>query len=374
MAVAFAAVSWLGPTAMHAIILGLDAVALWTIAWGNWRRLGYILWLPLVPFEIAAGQLISSSPRRSWLRSTASCGPWPRSRFTKVWPAVALPLRYWRPFLIALAAFALISLRGCDLWPQWIASLVATFGHPFGPVVPVPWIARAIIAAGLLCFPRPWTRALAASAISPGLYWGQLVVLVAPISLWLARRDFPDAATRANLGLPRHRPAAASRITTAIVTPVMTIDPTTVSACTFGIVHPWGGAATSRSSRKVTANTIHDRRDGGSSQREEQEHERRVGVPPCIVVRRTNATSAIAAMPVASRSASAAGRRRRTRPARTSPPAPTRPAGTRPDRTPASSPRRSPRPRRAPGSPPRVPRVQREHPEDVVLVVARLLS
>ena len=56
-AVAFAAVSWLGPAPVHATILVLDVVALWTIAWGNWRRLGYILWFPLIPFEIAAGQL-----------------------------------------------------------------------------------------------------------------------------------------------------------------------------------------------------------------------------------------------------------------------------------------------------------------------------
>jgi hypothetical protein len=41
----------------------------------------------------------------------------------------------------------------------------------------------------LLFFQRPWTRALAAAIVSPGLYWGQLVVLVAPFSLWLARRD-----------------------------------------------------------------------------------------------------------------------------------------------------------------------------------------
>ena len=56
-AVAFGAVSWLGPAAIQAIVLTLDAVALWTIAGGNLRRLGYILWCPLIPFEIAAGQL-----------------------------------------------------------------------------------------------------------------------------------------------------------------------------------------------------------------------------------------------------------------------------------------------------------------------------
>ena len=116
-AVAFAAVSWLGPAAIHGIILALDAVALWTIAWGNWRRLGYILWIPLIPYELAAGQL-------NLLIAAAIVAAqhgivWPLAAMTlaKVWPAIALPLRHWRRFLIALAAFALISLPWLYLWP-----------------------------------------------------------------------------------------------------------------------------------------------------------------------------------------------------------------------------------------------------------------
>ena len=37
--------------------LALDALALWVIAGGSWRRLGWLLWFPLIPFELAAGQL-----------------------------------------------------------------------------------------------------------------------------------------------------------------------------------------------------------------------------------------------------------------------------------------------------------------------------
>jgi len=190
-AVAFAAVSWLGPWAIHAIVVALDVAALWTIAWGNWRRLGYILWFPLIAWEIAAGQL-------NLLIAAAIVAAqhgivWPLAAMTlaKVWPAVALPLRHWRRFLIDLALFSLLSLPWLVLWPQWFETLVDTSSHPLGPVVPVPWVARAAIAAILLAFQRPWTRALAAAIVSPGLYWGQLVVLVAPISLWLARNDLP---------------------------------------------------------------------------------------------------------------------------------------------------------------------------------------
>jgi hypothetical protein len=189
--VAFAAVSWLGPGAIHAIILVLDAIALWTIAWGNWRRLGYILWFPLIPFEIAAGQLNLLIAAAIVAAQYGIVWPLAAMSLAKVWPAVALPLRHWRRFLVALVLFSLVSLPWLPLWPQWVAALIDTSGHPFGPVIPIPWIARAGVSVVLLLLRRPWARALAAAIFSPGLYWGQLVVLVAPFSLWLARREVP---------------------------------------------------------------------------------------------------------------------------------------------------------------------------------------
>src|SRR5262249_42708317 len=113
----------------------------------------------------------------------------------KVWPAVALPPRHWRRFLIDLALFALLSLPWLFLWPQWIDTLVGTSSHPLGPVVPIPWVARGAVAAGLAALRAPGARAPAAPRASPGLYWGQLVVLVAPVSLWLARNDSPSEAS-----------------------------------------------------------------------------------------------------------------------------------------------------------------------------------
>jgi hypothetical protein len=193
-AVAFGAVSWLGPGAIHAAILALDAIALWTIAWGDWRRLGFILWFPLIPFEIAAGQLNLIIAAAIVAAQHGIVWPLAAVSLAKVWPAVALPPRYWRRFLVAILAFSLVSLPWLHLWPQWVAALIDTTSHPFGPVIPVPWIARAGVAAVLLLLQRPWTRALAAAIVSPGLYWGQLVVLVAPFSLWLAER-FPSGRT-----------------------------------------------------------------------------------------------------------------------------------------------------------------------------------
>ncbi|HEY0444733.1 MAG TPA: hypothetical protein VGC90_10960 [Candidatus Limnocylindrales bacterium] len=207
-AVAFAAVSWAGPAAIHAIVLVLDAVALWTIAGRDFRRLGYLLWFPLIPFELAAGQLnlLIAAAIVAAQRGTA----WPLAAMSlaKVWPVLALPRRLWRPFLIALVAIAAISLPWLPLWPQWISALVETSGHPLGPVVPVPFLVRAVFVVGLLAVRRPWATALGTAISSPGLYWGQLVVLVAPVGLWLGRNDAPRRpAAETDSGLSPARPA-----------------------------------------------------------------------------------------------------------------------------------------------------------------------
>ena len=94
---------------------------------------------------------------------------WPLAAMTlaKVWPAIALPLRYWRHFLIALAAFAVISLPWLYLWPEWITTLVNASAHPPGPVVPVQWVARAAIAALLLTPPATLGAGLGRRHLQP---------------------------------------------------------------------------------------------------------------------------------------------------------------------------------------------------------------
>ena len=195
-AVAFAGLSWLGPGAIHAVILALDGVALWVLAGRDWRRLGWVLWFPLIPFELAAGQLnlIVAAAIVAAQRGTT----WPLAAMSlaKVWPIFALPPRYWRGFIVAATVFALVSLPWLGLWPAWIGTLLSRLPHPLGPVVPVPFVVRAIAAVGLVALQRPWTRALAAIIASPDLYWGQLVVLVAPLSLWLRRNEFAAVSKR----------------------------------------------------------------------------------------------------------------------------------------------------------------------------------
>jgi hypothetical protein len=202
-AVAFATISWLGAWAIHAAILALDLVSLWVIGGRDWRRLGWILWFPLIPFEIAAGQLnlITAAAIVAAQRGTT----WPLAAMSlaKIWPILALPPRYWRGFLLAVAVFALVSLPWLSLWPGWIETLLYRLPHPLGPVIPVPLVVRVVVAVGLVALQRPWARALAAAIASPGLYWGQLVVLVAPVSLLLNRepRTQPREAGSASAGV-----------------------------------------------------------------------------------------------------------------------------------------------------------------------------
>jgi hypothetical protein len=60
-----------------------------------------------------------------------------------------------------------------------------------------------VIALVLVVVAKPWTRALAAAIVSPGLYWGQLVVLIAPIALWLEARDIRVSVRRPITGEQR---------------------------------------------------------------------------------------------------------------------------------------------------------------------------
>jgi hypothetical protein len=203
-AAAFAALSWAGAGAIHVVILGLDGLALWVIARGDWRRLGWILWFPLIPFELAAGQLNLLAAAAMVLAQRGTTWPLAAMSLAKIWPILALPPRYWRGFVIALGAIALVSLPWIGLWPQWFETLASRLPHPMGPVVPVPFAVRAVAAVVLVAFQRPWSRMVGAMIASPDLYWGQLVVLVAPLSLLFDRVLRFSRAAQATTGTRSH--------------------------------------------------------------------------------------------------------------------------------------------------------------------------
>lgn len=169
-------------------IVVLDFVALWAIAGRSWIRAGLLLWIPLVIGEIASGQLnilcaaaiVEAQRGRTWPLAVMS--------WAKLWPALALPLRQWRRFAVAAAAFALLALPWPYLYVDWVRALLGNIEDPIAPLVPVPFLLRLPVALVLIALQRPWTRALGAMLASPNLYWGQLVVVIAPIALWIEER------------------------------------------------------------------------------------------------------------------------------------------------------------------------------------------
>lgn len=176
--------------ALHLAIIVLDVVALWLIAGRSWVRVGWFLWFPLVASEMAAGQLnilcaaaiVEAQRGRVW--------PLAVMAWAKIWPALALPPRSWRPFALSVAAFAVIALPWPYLFPDWIAALIGNVADPIAPLVPIPFLVRLPVAAGLIVLQRPWSRALGAMIASPNLYWGQLVVVIAPIAVWAESRGW----------------------------------------------------------------------------------------------------------------------------------------------------------------------------------------
>jgi hypothetical protein len=185
LAVLFATVSWLPVVLQHWLFTVLKIASLRLIA-GSWVGAGIACWFPLVAFELGGGNFnlliaagivlaIRGRPRLAVLGALAKFGP-----------ALAIDPRDWRKALpVALLSLA-ITLPWLHLWPEWIAHLVTNLGFPLGPQVPIPFSVRVVAAAALLLISRAgWSRALAATLAIPAFYWGSLVILIAPLAVWL---------------------------------------------------------------------------------------------------------------------------------------------------------------------------------------------
>jgi hypothetical protein len=181
-AVVWAAVSWLPPEVLYALLFVAKVGALRVIG-GSWTAAGLACWFPLVAFDLASGNLNLVIAAAIVAAVYGRPGPAVAMSLAKLSPALAIDLRQWRRVLALGLICLAITLPWLALWPAWFAHLVDGFGQPFGPQVAVPFVIRFPIALGLVAFRRRWSRALAAFIAIPALYYGSLVVLVAPVAV-----------------------------------------------------------------------------------------------------------------------------------------------------------------------------------------------
>jgi hypothetical protein len=217
----FAAFSWLGPVALQVVMWIVDVACLRYLA-GSWLRVGYLLWMPLMAFELASGQvnLILAAGIVAGLRgASALTVPGVLAKLSPI-----LAVRRPRPFLVALGVALLVTLPWLGMWATWIVKLAGASTLHVGNPIPIPLPIRLVVAAGLLVVgslgaaavgsraawtarerwlrpAHPWAVALAATISIPAFHWASLVVLIAPIVVWADAR-WPIATSEARPATP----------------------------------------------------------------------------------------------------------------------------------------------------------------------------
>lgn len=155
----------------------------------SWLGVGYLLWLPLMPFELLGGQIflivaaaiVAAIRNQPWLVVIAT--------FAKISPILAA--REWRRYIVPVVVIVGLTLPWAWLWPEWFDTLYLALTQPSGnpaPQIPIPFLVRLPIGLALVAYGRPWSRALGAVVALPAFYWQALVLLAAPLSVWLFDR------------------------------------------------------------------------------------------------------------------------------------------------------------------------------------------
>jgi hypothetical protein len=186
-AVALAAITWLPIPMLHLVLVAVKVASLRVIA-GSWLGVGIAAWFPLVAFDLASGSFnllvaaaivaaVRGRPQLALIAALAKFGP-----------ILAIDPRQWRSLVLIALIALLVTLPWLSLWPEWISHLGANIGSPLGPQVPIPVPIRWALALVLLAVRRPWSRALAATIAIPAFYWGSLVILIAPVAVYVRDR------------------------------------------------------------------------------------------------------------------------------------------------------------------------------------------
>ena len=186
-----------------------NVAAIWYVAGGNWRRIGYLLWMPTIGSELVLGNmnLLVAAAIFAAVREGRTALPAVMT-FAKFSPVVAVDPRKWRSFALWLALGFAITVPWLWLWPEWIGQMGQAFNHPVGDLVPIPFLVRLPFALALAATRTRLGRAVGATLAIPGLYFLSLGTLIASISIGLDVLD--ERRVRRALGSRPPQPSASA--------------------------------------------------------------------------------------------------------------------------------------------------------------------
>jgi len=194
-AVAFAVLAWLPGPLLQLLMTAIDLLALRYIV-GGWRLMGLAFFYPVTVGVIISGNIEILIAASLVLAARGRSAPLVVMAFAKLSPVLGLRRSSWRSLVVVAAAGFLVTLPWLHLWPEWIAYLLRQPSAVPGLNILGPWYLRLPFALGLLALRRPWASALAAVVAMPSMWRGTLVVLLAPIRLWLDASTHRRAARR----------------------------------------------------------------------------------------------------------------------------------------------------------------------------------
>jgi hypothetical protein len=220
--VVFAAISWLPVPITYALVTILNVAGLRYLA-GSWRRLGYLLWIVLIPFELALGNinLLLAASVVAAVRSDRTAVP-AILAFAKFSPTLAVNPRLWRSFALWIIIGIAITLPWWWLWPQWLEQMRRAWESPVGSLIAIPFLIRLPIGLALVATRTRLGRVTGAVIATPAFYVLSFVMLTAPISILF---DLYDEGRfrlrgRSSVASPR-KPGRWARRRGQIATPVV---------------------------------------------------------------------------------------------------------------------------------------------------------
>ncbi len=193
-----AAISWLPLPAASLLLCAAELLALRYIV-RSWIGVGIVAWCPLLAFELALGNV------NLLLGACIAAAVWGHG-----WAPIAggllklspgLAIRDWRGAAQALVFALVLTIPWLGFWSDWVQSLLAALpaGSVGGPIVPVPFPVRAVVALGLLLARRPAATALACVIAIPAFHYQTLLLLVVPLAVWARERRVASEAWAARL-------------------------------------------------------------------------------------------------------------------------------------------------------------------------------